>query len=92
MGLFLFRFWPVLVPLLCYLLWHMIVRHKAIKKGEPAPRFRDGPVYWLILSTLLTAALCFILLATGQDALKGDYIPAHLEGGTLVPSEVRKTP
>jgi hypothetical protein len=65
------------------------VRHKAIKAGGDAPAF---PLYWLIITTLLTAAVCFVLLATMQDAQKGDYVPPHMDNGTLVPSEVKKKP
>ena len=88
MGLFIFRFWPVLIPLLVYLVWHLHTRNKARKAGEPEPRFRDGPWYWIVLASLGIAMLCFLALSVSMSGGKGEYTPAHMEGGTLVPGRV----
>ena len=89
MGLFLFRFWPALLPLLCYLLWFWVVCRRAVAQGNTPPRFRDGPVYWMILATLLIAAICLAAFATSQDAQRGEYIPPHLEDGKMIPGQVK---
>lgn len=89
MGLFLFRFWPALIPLVLYVLWFIVVRHKAVMEGKTPPRFRDGPVYWTIIATLLVGAGCFIVLGSMQPGVKGEYIPPHMENGTLIPGRVR---
>jgi|CXWL01.1.fsa_nt_gi hypothetical protein len=71
MALFLLRFYPVLLPLLLYWVWLFIVRRRARKKGEPLPRFRDGPLFWLIISSLAVAILCFMALSLsiiGKDS------------------------
>jgi len=88
MTLFLFRFYPVLLPLILYLLWLYAVRRRARKKGEPLPSFRDGPVFWLLISTLFIAFLCVAFLATSIEGTKGKYQPPHMEGDKLVPSRV----
>lgn len=90
MGLFLFRFWPVLMPLAVYLLWLRRVRKRAAKAGEPRPHFRDGPWYWMVVATLLTGVLCFVFLAAGIEDKKGEYIPPHMENGVMVPGQIRE--
>ena len=90
MGLFLLRFWPALIPLLVYLIWHQAQRHKAKKAGEPLPHFREGPLYWMVLATLLVAGGCFVLYALMQPEVKGEYIPPHMENGVLVPGTVKQ--
>ena len=91
MALFLFRFYPVLLPLILYLLWLYFVRRRARKKGEPLPRFRDGSIFWLLISSLLIAVLCFLFLAfsVGDVGNKGSYQPPHMEGEKLVPAQVK---
>ena len=87
-SLFLFRFWPVLIPVLVYWLWFRTHVRKALKEGKPAPLFRDGPWYWLVLASLLTAVACFVGLGASGESVKGRYIPPHLENGVMVPGRV----
>ena len=88
MGLFLFRFWPVLVPLLVYWLWHARAKSRARKTGAPIPHFRDGPWYWAVLASLVTAIFCFLYLGATTHEGKGTYVPPHVEGEQLVPGRV----
>ena len=88
--LFLFRFWPVLMPLFAYWLWWRNVGRKATIEGKPVIRFRDGPWYWAVLSSLLVAVGCFVFLSEeSTKGTKGTYIPAHMENGVLVPGQVQ---
>lgn len=89
MGLFIFRFWPVLIPLLIYWLWLWRVGKKAVAAGEPKPKFRDGPWYWAVLASLLVGLVCFILLGLGIEPQKGEYIPPHIENGVLKEGEIQ---
>lgn len=88
MALFLFRFWPVLIPLIVYWLWQMRARRIAKKNGAPEPRFRDGPWYWALLASLLTGVGCFLLLGLTHERNDGRYIPPHMENGTVIPGKV----
>ena len=88
MGLFLMRFWPVLIPLMVYFLWLYYVGRKATIEGRPILRFRDGPWYWLVLSTLLVGIGCMVLLGTSVEGHKGMYVPPHMQDGKLVPGQV----
>ncbi len=91
MALFLFRFYQVLLPLILYLLWLYFVRRRARKNGETLPSFRDGSIFWLLMSSLLIAVLCFLVLAfsVDRDVNKGSYQPPQMEGGKLIPSQVK---
>lgn len=92
MGLFLFRFWPVLVPLLVYWLWLRVVGRKAVAAGKPAPLFVEGPWYWMVISSLVIAIICFILLGSASEGEKGQYEPPHMENGQVIPGHVRTAP
>lgn len=89
MRLLLFRFWPVLIPLIAYWLWLQHVGRKATIDGKPALRFSDGPWYWAVLASLLTAAGCFIFW--GSEAVQGNtgsYTPPHMEHGVVMPAQI----
>jgi hypothetical protein len=90
MSLFLFRFWPVLIPLVIYLLWHWRAVARAKKQGTTPPSFRDGPWYWVILSMLGIALVCFLFLGLTHDAEKGQYVPPRLEDGRVVPGHIER--
>lgn len=91
MGLFLFRFWPVLIPLLIYVVWREIVGRKAVKAGQAKPLFREGPWYWLVIAMLGMAVACFLSLGASIDPTQGKYIPSHMENGVMVPGKVEES-
>ncbi len=91
MALFLFRFYPVLLPLFIYWLWHLFAVRRARKNGSPIPRFRDGPIFTLLMASLGIAVLCFLVLgfSATENNNKGSYIPPHMENGKLIPGKVQ---
>lgn len=84
-----FRLWPALLPLIAYWLWHRMAVRRALKAGSPVPKFRDGPIYWVILSSLLIAVVCFLWFGAQLEEQKGEYIPPQLKDGALVPGHVQ---
>jgi hypothetical protein len=88
MGLFLLRFWPVLIPLLIYLFWLTHVGWKAKKAGNTPPHFRDGPWYWVVLASLLIGIGCLVVLGASAEGTKGPYVPPHMKDGQLIPGQV----
>ncbi len=92
LSLFFFRFWPVLIPVVVYWIWFKTHVNKAKKEGKPAPRFRDGPWYWLVLSSLLVGIACFVGLGMSSLGAKGKYTPPRMENGVLVPGHVEPEP
>lgn len=89
MGLFLFRFLPVLLPLLIYWLWLLYHRRKATKAGEAAPRFRDGPWYWAVIASLAIGFCIFIFLGSMTEEQRGVYVPPHIENGRIIDGQVK---
>lgn len=85
---FLIRFWPILLPLVLYLIWMMRQRARARRNGQPVPALRDGPVGWTLAATFMALVLCFIWTMLMADPLAGTYIPAHMENGVIVPARV----
>lgn len=88
MALFLFRFWPALLPLLLYVLWYLFKARRAVKSGQPKPLFSDGPIYWTILASLFIAVLCFIWLGAHIEPNKGEYTPPLMKNGAIQPGHV----
>lgn len=82
------RFWPILLPLVVYILWIAYCRRKARRMGHPVPAFRDGPWVWAVTASLLLAIGGFLWLGFTPDTQDGTYIPAHREDGRLVPARV----
>jgi hypothetical protein len=92
MGLFFFRFWPVLLPLAVYAAWLFTMRRTARKNGLPGLRFRDGPWYWAVLASLVMALACFLAMGLSVRQEKGAYVPPHMAKGELVPGHVEPAP
>ena len=92
MGLFLFRFWPVLIPLIVYWLWLYKIGRKATINGQPILRFRDGPWYWMVIASLAIGIGCFIIWGSSIEGSKGTYVPPHIENGVMVPGHVEAAP
>lgn len=86
----LLRFWPVLLPLLIYALWLWRVRSQARARGEDVPPISRGTLGSVIMLTLGLLILCFFWLGAANEPVKGTYIPAHMENGTLVPARIEK--
>lgn len=89
LSLLIARFWPVLVPILFYVAWLAHARRKAAKAGEAQPGFFDGPYLWAATASLLLCIGGFIVLGLTQEGLsEGQYVPAKLVGGKIVPGHV----
>jgi hypothetical protein len=41
------------------------------------------------MSSLIIAVICFVFLGFSTQGTKGIYQPPHMEGGKLVPSQVK---
>lgn len=89
MGLFIFRFWPALIPLLLYMIWMKFVQIKALNAGEVPPRFRDGPLYKLVLATLAVGIACYVWLGVNMQSNTGEYVPPRMENGVMQPGYVK---
>lgn len=88
MALFLFRFWPVLIPLIVYAVWMIRVRGKARKAGEPVPQFREGPWFWAVVASLSVGIVIFFILGLSHEPAKGTYVPPRTENGKIIPGHL----
>jgi hypothetical protein len=88
MGLFLLRFWPVLIPLIVYLLWITRERRRAHKSGTKLPKFLSGPWFTAVITSLAIGMAIFLFLGFTHTQEKGNYIPSHVENGQIVPGKV----
>lgn len=87
-NLILFRFWPALLPLLIYTIWHRHAVRRAKKAGIAAPHFRSGKLYWTVIVSLVVAMLCFVVMGADIEAQKGRYVPPSMENGVIVPGHI----
>lgn len=85
MGSLLYRFWPVLIPILAYLLWHEVRRRKARKAGETPARIHEGPWLLTLGASLVIAVACVFGFALTTDSRTDvSYEPAHIIDGQVV--------
>lgn len=80
--------WPALLPLLLFLLWHWRSVRRAEKAALKPPRWRDGPWLWAVLAAAAIVVLILVLTGLTAPALKGNYIPPHLENGKMVEGRI----
>lgn len=73
---------PVLLPFLIYglYLWH------AKRTGQAHPE--RTPWFWLAVAGIILVILAFIVSGLVGESGPGNYSPAHLEGGRIVPGVI----
>lgn len=93
LRLLIVHFWPILLPLLLYLLWLVLARRKATKAGEALPVFFDGPWLWTVMATLGLAIGGFIVLGlSAKGDAEGRYVPARVVDGKIIPAHIVPEP
>lgn len=88
LRLLITRFWPILLPLVLYIVWMLSERRKAAKRGEELPGLADGPWIWAVAASMLMAMGAFIWLGMSSEPETGTYIPPRLENGKVIPSHL----
>ncbi len=74
---------PFLLPFLAYGLWIGLGR---LRRHGQQQGWREAPWMWLtIVGVVLLIASLFIVRFTTVDSIEGDYTPARLEDGRIVP-------
>ena len=76
---------PFILPFAGYVLF------LALRNRYPflAAAWSRGPVAALIVSGLALAVLTLLLTGLFEPRARGDYVPAHMENGALVPGRMR---
>ena len=82
------KLWPILIPLVLYLIWLIYARitHKEGKK----PTIGDGHFKQVIFSMLAIAVMIFVYLFVIIEQKDESYVPSTFEDGHLVPSRVER--
>lgn len=89
LRLLLLRFWPVLIPLLLYILWLALRRRRARKNEEDIPGWLDGPWMWAVAASFILLILGFLILGIwGEGADIGQYTPARVENGRIIDGSI----
>jgi hypothetical protein len=83
------RLWPVLIPILLYLLW--LAYWRKIRKNKDISPF--GPAFtWMLATTGVIVATMLIWSVVTVTNLDESYVPTVIKDGALIPSQVEKTP
>ena len=80
----------VVVPAIAYAVWYRFAQRKAeLEAAGALPRWQDAPWTWIVVATLAMLAASLVLLALEPDAdPRGNYVPAKVEDGIIVPGHV----
>lgn len=81
------KFWPVIIPLLLYVMWLTYVRIKN-KEGEKV-NINKKHVKAVIYSMLITTIACLIYFFASTSPDKRTFVPTRIENGVIVPSQVK---
>ena len=78
---------PLLTPLVLYLVWVYVLRHRSKARGDELPTVESGAVFWSIVTgfLLMIAGLVMVALTSGEAPGTGAYISPRLEGGKIIP-------
>lgn len=82
---------PLLLPIVIYLLWLRAARRRASAAGGANPRWHDAPWTLMVASGLFVLIVGMVSLAlfTGEEP-GGTYVPPYVEDGVVVPGHVER--
>jgi hypothetical protein len=90
----LIRFWPILVPLIIFIVWYINARHNLdIKVIDQFRERRAKYLMYALISSAVIAIICSaVYVLSRQDNTHQEYVPARVENGQLIPSSFRERP
>jgi len=77
---------PLITPIVIYAVWS---HFDARRKGAKMPGWEEGHWFWAVLAGAALTAASLVWYGGGGNAGKGTYVPAHVEGGKVVPGEFK---
>ena len=78
---------PLLLPTVLYLAWLRVSRWAA-EQGSPVA-WHKLPWVWLAVTGVVLTALVLLVVTVGfGTAMRGAYVPPHMENGRIVPGHL----
>lgn len=77
---------PLATPVALYALWAHI---DARRKGKGMPNWEEGHWFWVILLGGCLSIATVVWFGSHGENAKGEYVPAHVENGQVVPGEFK---
>ena len=88
LKLIITKFWPVLIPVVIYIIWQFFILPNIKTKKE---KKQANALYLLAISTitaLIISLLLFFFSENNNNAQK-KYTPAHIEGDKIIPAKIK---
>ncbi len=79
----------VLLFLLPFALYGLYIWY-AQRRLEHDPKWRDAPLAWLSIAGLALVMLSFVAWRALEPVTKGEYVPARIEDGRIVPGQITR--
>lgn len=88
------RFWPILVPLIIFIVWYINARHNLdIKVIDQFRERRSKYLMYALISSAVIAIICSgVYVLSRKDNTQQEYFPARVENGQLIPASFRERP
>ena len=85
----LYKIWPSLIPIALLLLWY-VVKYQRVKKNPDIdnPKLKDEPWRMTLIIAAIIAIICIFTGVLAQDNVKGDYVPASIQGGKISDGQI----
>jgi hypothetical protein len=77
---------PLITPIVIYAVWS---HFDALRKGTKMPGWEEGHWFWAVIAGAALTAASLVWYGGGNNEGKGTYVPAHVEGGKVVPGEFK---
>jgi uncharacterized membrane protein len=74
---------PLLAPTAIYLVWLF-----AVGRAESAGALKGLPWTWLVVAGVAAVAVALLVVGIDAGGGTGQYVPPHVEGGSVVPGRV----
>jgi hypothetical protein len=88
LKLIITKFWPILIPVTIYILWHIFI-FKRVKDKDEAKR--KLAYYYLTVGGLCATIISILLIFYTESGQQGryDYVPAKTINGKIIPAQIK---
>ena len=87
LSLIITKFWPVLIPLVLYIIWLLYKKKKT--KGAGTPIVEDKVFNYVIVAMIIILLTGFAFIVLNIKKEDKTYVPMRYEDNKLIPGEVK---